>query len=209
MLNQAQIQHLNTLAQSLVQGRGEESECYAVFNEALYLHSTTVPLGSFQVFPQLRLRWKPEDPDDRRSLIPDLGIGRLLPDGNFHLQGGVEQKRMVPEMSELPAPDANFEMDVRLSFHAACQQAFDQVKAAIKNGHFPNDKRIQWVVAVGPYFIIKECGPFNEEDLGTRGHRPNPSGDFNVAEFLTALQRASYRPLGTPIYRIGTQEAYC
>lgn len=30
---QPEIQHLNTLAQSLVQGCGEESECYAVFTE--------------------------------------------------------------------------------------------------------------------------------------------------------------------------------
>ena len=114
---------------------------------------------------------------------------------------------MQRNMSELPVPDAEFEMDVRLSFHAACQQSFDQVKAAIKNGHFPNDKHIQWVVAVGPYFIIKGCGPFTEADLETRGHRPNPSGDSDITEFLTALQNTPSRPLATPIYRIGTQEA--
>ena len=56
----------NTLAQSLVpEGRGEESECYAVFTEALCLHRSTLPLGSFQIFPQLCLPWKPGDPSDR------------------------------------------------------------------------------------------------------------------------------------------------
>ena len=65
---------------------------------------------------------------------------------------------MLLRMSQLPAPDAHFELNVRFAFHAACRQAFDQVKSAIKNGHLPNDKHIQWVVAVGPYFIIK--GPF-------------------------------------------------
>ena len=115
--SQPQIQHLDTLAQSVVQGRGEESECYALFNEALYLHRATVPLGSFQVFPQLRLRWKPGDLTDRRSLIPDLG---LLPGGAFHLQGGIEQKRTLPEMSQFPAPDVHFESTVRYTFLVAC-----------------------------------------------------------------------------------------
>ena len=175
---------------------------------SLMKHCTTVPLESFQVFPQLHLRWKPGDLTDRRSLIPDLGIGRLLPGGVFHLQGGVEQKRMLPEMSQLLAPDAHFESTVRYAFHVACRQAFDQVKAAIKNGKLPNDKRIQWVVAVGPYFIIKGCGPFSRADLETRGHRPNPSGDSDITEFLTALyENASSRPLGTPIYHIGTVDA--
>jgi hypothetical protein len=115
---------------------------------------------------------------------------------------------MLPGMSQLPAPDMHFELNVRFAFHAACQQAFDQVKATIKNGHLPNDQHIQWVVAVGPYFIIKGCGPFTKADLETRGHRQNPSGDFNITEFLTALhQNAHSRPLGTPIYRIGTAEA--
>jgi len=40
---ESEIQYLNTLAQSLVQGRGEESECYcAVFTEALCLHRITL-----------------------------------------------------------------------------------------------------------------------------------------------------------------------
>ena len=115
---------------------------------------------------------------------------------------------MLPMMSQLPAPDAHFELTVRYAFHLACRQAFDQVKAAIKNGNLPNDKHIQWVVAVGPYFIIKGCGPFTLADLETRGHRPNPSGDSDITEFLTALHKnASSRPLGTPIYRIGTAAA--
>lgn len=183
-----EIQYLNILAQSLVQGRGEESECYAVFTEALCFHRTTLPLGSFQIFPQLRLRWKPGDPLDRRSLIPDLGIGRLRRDGIFHLQGGVEQKRMIQEMSQFPAPsDAELELIARYAFQTGCRQAFDQVKTAIKNSNLPNDRRIQWVIAVGPYFIIKECGPFTQADLETRGHRSNPSGDAAVTAFLADL----------------------
>ena len=61
---------------------------------------------------------------------------------------------------------------------------------------------------MGPYFIIKGCGPFDKVNLETRGHRSNPSGDANITAFLTALQAApASRPVGTPIYRIGTQEA--
>ena len=78
-------------------------------------------------------------------------------------------------MSQLPAPDAHFELTVRYAFHLACRQAFDQVKAAIKNGNLPNDKHIQWVVAVGPYFIIKGCGPFTLADLDRKSTRLNSS----------------------------------
>ena len=125
-----------------------------------------------------------------RSSIPhpDLGIGRLRPDGIFHLQGGVEQKWMIPEMSQFPAPsDAELELIARYAFQTGCRQAFDQVKTAIKNGNLPNDRRIQWVIAVGPYFIIKECGPLTQADLETRGHRSNPSGDAAVTAFLADL----------------------
>ena len=73
---------------------------------------------------------------------------------------------MLPVMLALPVPDAQFELTVRYAFHNACRQAFDQVKAAIKNGNLPNDKRIQWVVAVGPYFIIKGCGPVYQSRSG-------------------------------------------
>jgi hypothetical protein len=96
----------------------------------------------------------------------------------------------------------------RYAFQTGCRQAFDQVKTAIKNGNLPNDKHIQWVIAVGPYFIIKECGPFTRADLVTCGHRSNPSGDAAVTAFLAELHaNPTSRPIGTTIHRIGTQEA--
>ena len=99
--------------------------------------------------------------------------------------------RIVPVTVTVSSTRASdFELTVRYAFHLACRQAFDQVKAAIKNGNLPNDKHIQWVVAVGPYFIIKGCGPFTLADLETRSHCPNPSGDSDITEFLSILHFA-------------------
>ena len=40
----------------------------------------------------------------RRSNIPDIGLGRLMPDGARHLQGGAEQKAATEVMRNFPNP---------------------------------------------------------------------------------------------------------
>jgi len=57
-----------------------------------------------------------------------------------------------------------------------------QTKAAIKNGAVPYNEVIEWIISVGPYFIIRRFGPFTQAELDTRGHRPNDSGDADVAD---------------------------
>ena len=42
------------------------------------------------------------------------------------------------------------------------------MKVVIKNGAAPEDEVISWIISIGP---------FNQAELDTRGHRPNPSGD--------------------------------
>jgi hypothetical protein len=59
-------------------------------------------------------------------------------------------------MSQLPTPDAHFELNVRFEFHAACQQAFDQVKAAIKNGHLPMTSTFSGWSQWGPISLLRD-----------------------------------------------------
>jgi len=44
------------------------------------------------------------EPKDRRSDIPDIGLGRLTDAGAVSLQGGAEQKPALTIMSNLPRP---------------------------------------------------------------------------------------------------------
>ena len=137
--------------------------------------------------------------------MPDIGIGRLLPNGIKHLQGGAEQKAaIIPLVTALPPPsDIVDNTDLRHKIGLAALQAADQVKAGVKNGAVPDDQSIEWIVAIGPYFIVS-FGPFSEAELDTRGHRPNPSGNAIVAELLrVAHDTASITPISEPLYLIG------
>lgn len=177
-------------------------------NEMLIEHRNT-RCRPFVVFAQLRIDWNPHDPEDRRSSIPDIGLGRFLPDGNKRLQGGSEQKKAIESMRDLPPPIVLLkDGEVREKMREAIFQASDQIKSAIKNGFLPYDETIQWITSVGPYFLIHPFGPFNEAHLITRTHRKNESGDSKITEFVSALKdRASFMPFNSPLYRIGTREA--
>lgn len=177
-------------------------------NEMLIEHRNT-RCRPFVVFAQLRIDWNPHDPEDRRSSIPDIGLGRFLPDGNKRLQGGSEQKKAIESMRDLPPPIVLLkDGEVREKMREAIFQASDQIKSAIKNGFLPYDETIQWITSVGPYFLIHSFGPFNEAHLITRTHRKNESGDSKITEFVSALKvRASFMPFNSPLYRIGTREA--
>ena len=142
--------------------------------------------------------------------MPDIGIGRLLPNGIKHLQGSAEQKAaIIPLMTTLPPPsDIVDNTDLCHKIGLAALQAADQVKAGVKNGAVPDDQSIEWIVAIGPYFIVRSFGPFSEVELDTRGHRPNLSGDAIVGELLrVAHDTASITPTSKPLYLIGTSAA--
>jgi len=138
--------------------------------QMLIEHQQLRPRGAFILCPQLRLLWNPVDPRDRRANLPDVGIGRLQPKGTVHLQGGAEQKApIIPLMATLPCPDSIIDnSDLRRAVARAALQAADQVKAAIKNGAVPDHHSIEWIVAIGPYFIVRSFGPFSEAELDTR-----------------------------------------
>jgi hypothetical protein len=78
---QKSLNRLNDLAFASVQGKLDESVSYCGMNEALIEHKIILGLDSFTIFPQLHLPWKPEDPTDRRSNVPNIALGCLLLDG--------------------------------------------------------------------------------------------------------------------------------
>jgi len=70
------------VAMKAVVGRPREDVTYAVFTEFLIEHKN--PGDRFIIYPQLSLKWKPQDESDRRAEVPDVGVGqstscRLLP----------------------------------------------------------------------------------------------------------------------------------
>lgn len=203
------IQHLYEISEMSVHS-ADKSVGYGLLNELLEEHKRLHRRGDFLIFPQLRLRWNPSNPRDFRSNLPDLGFGRLIPPNDrLYIQGGAKHKRPVlPLMSGLPLPmTVLHSFDVRNAFAVAAKQASDQVKAAIKNGAVPQDEVISWVISIGPYFIVKNFGPFNQAELDTRGHRPNPSGDAGVTEAIEETLEQNRIQILEPIYLIGTPVA--
>jgi hypothetical protein len=203
------IEHLKNVVRSSLEGTLDESRCYGVANEMLFEHKQLFPRESFIIFPQLRLLWNPRVSLDRQCDVTDIGIGRLLPSGGLLLQGGLEQKLATPEMKNLPDPfDAVNIPSVKGALNRASIQASDQVKSAIKNGFLPQNVAIKWIVAAGPYFVIQTFGPFIEDELSTRGHKPNPSGDFNISSMIQNMKdSANISPVLETPHLIGTQKA--
>lgn len=192
-----------------VAGSPDESLSYGIANEMLVEHKNSLGRGSFIIFPQLRLLWNLRKREDRRCDIPDIGLGRLTAAGTIHLQGGLEQKPALEYMKNLPPPSDISNIDsLRATINKAAVQASDQVKAALKNGCIPRNTTIKWIMASGPYFVIQEFGPYTTDDLTTRGHKPNPSGDAVTAGALkNMVDNAREMPIWGPLYLIGTREA--
>jgi hypothetical protein len=161
------------------------------------------------IFPQLRLLWNPRKPKDRRSDIPDIGLGHITDAGAISLQGGAEQKPALPIMNSLPPPlSIREDKSFRSVINAAIVQAGDQIKSAVKNGALPRNTAIKWIVASGPYFIICTFEPFSQDELTTRGHKPNPSGDTIIAQMIqNQKDNARQMPILEQVYLIGTEEA--
>ena len=90
---------------------------------------------------------------------------------------------------------------------SAIKQESDQVKAVIKNGAAPQDEVISWIISIGPYFIVKSFGPFNQAELDTWGRWPNPSGDAQVAEAIEKAMEQDRNQIMEPFHLIDTAAA--
>ena len=60
---------------------------------------------------------------------------------------------------------------------------------------------------VGPYFTILKIGPFSEDQLITRSHKQNPSGDFAESLAITSPWRKAAQPVNRDLYLLGTPDA--
>ncbi|KAF8337670.1 hypothetical protein F5887DRAFT_1063046 [Amanita rubescens] len=172
------------VALKAVIGTPREDIVYAVFTEFLTAHKN--PQERFVIYPQLSLKWKPDDPQDKRSEVPDVGIG------NFTLP------------STTPPFMLRF---VLVAFHRLFFQAKNQAKAAIKN-HYPiNGNTVDWILLVGPYWRACTFGPFSEAELTVRGHKQTESADF--IETLEEQARIKTPPLALPnLFLLSTTDSH-
>ena len=114
----------------------KEDVVYAVFVAFLERHKP--PTAWFITYPQLSLKWNPQDKHDKCVEVLNIGVGNFrLPDASspFILHFGVEAKWSLPIMRSLPPPASIItDPDVLCAFHGLSFQAKDQAKAATKNG---------------------------------------------------------------------------
>jgi len=181
-----------------------EDVTYAVITEFLLQYKR--PVGRFVLYSQMSLRWKPNNPKDTREEIPDIGVGNFtLQVPCFKMRLGVESKRLLGVMVNLPEPTAiEGHEDVMIIFHSLFYQGEDQAKAAIKGGHTLTNT-IPYLLFVGPYFTPVKYGPFNPDQLGVRTHKPSDSADY--METTMANIRLNLPPIRRKIYLLGTNDA--
>ena len=170
-------------------------------------HRNLRPQGELVIFPQLHLEWNPGKWRNRRANLPDCGLGRLLDNGTILLQGGLKYRPpILPLMADFPDPSTiKSHIFNHMKFSLASRQALDQVKAAIKKGAVPYDEVIEWIISIGPYFIIRRFGPFTQAELDTQGHRPDDSGDAAATDLIELAHQ--FHAIPETMYRIGTTEA--
>ncbi|KAI9453196.1 hypothetical protein HD554DRAFT_2043438 [Boletus coccyginus] len=174
------------LAEKAVTGLPSGGVVYAVFTEFATLRQQR---HRFIIYPQMSLKWNPEDQQGRRS---EVGLGNFTLPGshpNFKLRCGVEAK------------------DLRNHFHTLSFQAEDQAKAAYKNKYPLSDSGVQWILLAGPYWTPKTFGPFSEAKSSVRALKISGSGDFEVTtEFVDRMQRTPSEL--DELYLPGTQESF-
>jgi hypothetical protein len=197
------------LALKAVRGFPKEDTLYAIFNDFLALHQR--PLRRFTIYPQMNLKWKPTDQQDRRSEIPDVGLGNFMPPGIFpffKLRCGIEAKRAIRVMSDLPPPESLMTAsDVMSAFHTLFFQAQNQAKAAYKNKYPLSNDGIQWILLVGPYWLPRTFGPFSEPESTVRAHKVSGSADFD--ETMKLLEDMEGPPPEIQeLYLLGTPESF-
>lgn len=180
------------LVQIAVTGPPKEDILYAVFTEFVLSHK--VPSSRFVLYPQVDLKWKPEDDDDQRSEVPDFGIGHFTLTGAFKLRCGVEAKRAIGLMANLPAPrELINNREVRMAFRLIRFQAEDQAKAAYKNKCPLREDGIDWILLVGPYWTPQKFGPFTEAEISVRAMKLSDSGDYGETMKVMAAMEKPYK----------------
>lgn len=107
------------IALKAVIGTPRKDIVYAVFTEFLTVHKDLQE--HFVIYPQLSLKWKLDDPQDKWSEVPDVSVGNFTLPGTvptFMLRFGVEAKRAVQAMHLLPPAQSLCEdREVLLTFH--------------------------------------------------------------------------------------------
>jgi hypothetical protein len=175
-----------------------EDVVYGIITDFLLEHK--VPSDRFVICPQLSIPWNPANPFDRRREVPDMAIVNFnLADHPilYRLRLGIEAKRPVPVMANLPLPDLiQDEVVVRSAFHTARFQAENQAKAAYKNERIANPLGgVPWLLFVGPYWALEHFGPFTAEQLTVRSRKTSDSGDFLASEELEAALAGAPDPV--------------
>lgn len=152
------------LAQKAVLGLPREDAIYAVFNYFLSAHQTSP--HRFTIYPQMALQWNPMAQGDRRAEVPDFGLGNFTLPGHlpfFKLRCGVEAKRALEIMAQLPGPESIISnRDLIATFHWLYIQAQNQAKASYRNDYPLASDGIWWILLVGPYWMPSKFGPFSE-----------------------------------------------
>lgn len=98
--NELQLQHLIHV---LLWDGSRDNVTYAIIVKFLLQHK--YPIEHFVLYPQLSLRWKPEIQKDTQAEVPDVGVSNFtLQAPYFKIHFGVESKRMVGVMGDLPEP---------------------------------------------------------------------------------------------------------
>jgi len=110
---------------------------------------------------------------------PRQGIGRLTRTG-LQMLGGYQVKAAMELMRGLPLPTA-VKQDKKFQdiVNRMIKRAEDKAKAAFKNKTFPQDVTVNWIILIGPYFLIVPFGPFTDAELYTCSS-DNGNGDVQM-----------------------------
>ena len=185
-----------------------EDVLYAIFNEFVALHQKQ---HRFAIYPQMSLKWKPHDPQDWRSEVPDFGLGNFTPPGvlpHFKLRSGVEAKRAEYIMAPLPTTSSIKSLANIISlFHSLSFQAQNQAKAAYKNGYPLSDHGIDWILLIAPYWLPKKFGPFSDAESTVCAHKISDSADFEETLNLLEVMH-SLPPILDELYLLSTEESF-
>jgi hypothetical protein len=164
-----------------VTGLPTEDAVYGVFQDFLGRHK--LPPNRFTMAPQLAFKWKPKDKSDERKEVVDICVINLTYPGTsprLRLRLGVEIKRALDIMETMPPPESIIsDPEVQKAFKFATAQARDQAKTAfINNFTFSNTQAVDWIVAIGPYWVHLRFGPFTDAQLTVRALKPSDSGEW-------------------------------
>jgi len=166
-IDAAKVKYQKNLALKAVMGLPEEDTLYGIAGNFLSLHQH-LP-HCFTIYPQLSLKWKPDESSDQCSEIPDIDIGKFYTSRGISslqvaLWCGGEMGFRHHDFSPTPIL-IHHNYEVRAQFHSLMHQTQNQAKVAYKN-HYPSlTNGVQWIFMVGPYWKLEVLGPFMEAQM--------------------------------------------